>query len=71
MAKVGCVHHAVRIISSDLSEAHVLFDGIDARLEVSSGSVHVGDHRADVTDDGGENQDAHLEDKTKSEIKKP
>lgn len=50
---------------TDLSEAHVLFDGVDASLEVSSGSIHVGDHRADVTDDGGENQHADLEEKTK------
>ena len=46
---------------TDLSEAHVLFDGVDASLDVGSGSVHVGDHRADVTDDSGENQHTHLE----------
>ena len=46
---------------TNLSEAHVLFDGVDASLEVGSGSVHVGDHGADVTDDGGKDQHAHLE----------
>lgn len=47
-----------------LSEAHVLFDGVDASLEVGSGSVHVGDHRTNVTDDGGKDQHANLEHKT-------
>lgn len=46
---------------TDLSKAHVLLDGIDTSLEVGSGSVHVGDHGADVADDGGEDQHAHLE----------
>lgn len=31
-------------VTTNLSEAHVLFNGVDASLEFSSGSVHVGDH---------------------------
>lgn len=46
---------------TNLSEAHVLFDGVDASLEVGSGSVHVGDHRTNVTDNGGKDQHTHLE----------
>lgn len=44
----------------DLSETHVLFDGINASLKVSSGSIHVGDHGANVTDNGSKNQHTHL-----------
>lgn len=55
------VRHLVDGKVTNLSEAHVLFDGVDASLEVGSGGVHVGDHRADVTDDGGKDQHAHLE----------
>lgn len=54
-------------VDSYLSEAHVLFDGVNPGLEVGSGSIHVGDHRADVTDDGGENQHSHLEGRDSSD----
>lgn len=30
-------------------------------LELCSGGVHVGDHGSDVTDDGGEDEDANQE----------
>lgn len=46
---------------TNLSEGHVLFDGVDARLEVGPGSVHVGDHRADITNNGGKDQHTNLE----------
>lgn len=46
-----------------LSETHVLLDGVDPGLEVGSGSIHVSDHRANVTDNGGKNQHTHLEDR--------
>ena len=41
-------------LCGDLPEHHVLFDGVHAALEVGPGSTHVGDHAADVADDGGE-----------------
>lgn len=51
----------VRVLgSTNLPEAHVLFDGVDAGLELGSGGVHVGDHGAHVPHDGGEDQHAHL-----------
>lgn len=47
--------------TADLAEAHVLFDCVDSRLEVSPGGVHVGDHGTDVTNNGGKYQHTHLE----------
>ena len=41
---------------SSLPEAHVLLDGVHLVPEVSPGGVHVGDHAADVTHDGGEDE---------------
>lgn len=49
-----------------LPETHVLLDGVDPGLEVGSGSIHVSDHRANVTNNGGKNQHTHLEDRNKS-----
>ena len=44
-----------------LSKAHVLFDGIHLVSELCPGCVHVGDHGADVTHDGGEDEDTNEE----------
>ena len=43
-------------LATDLSERHVLLHTVHAVLEVHARHVHVGDHRADVADDRGEDQ---------------
>ncbi len=48
-------------VFGDLSEAHVLFDSVDASLEIRSCRVGVSDHGAHITDDGGKNQHADQE----------
>ena len=44
-----------------LSEAHVLLDGVHLVPELGPRRVHVGDHRADVPHDRGEDQHANQE----------
>jgi hypothetical protein len=44
-----------------LPESHVLLDAVHPVLEFHPGGVHVGDHAADVTDDGGEDEHARQE----------
>ena len=44
-----------------LSEDHVLLDGVHLVLELCPRRVHVGDHAANVADDGGEDEDADEE----------
>ena len=48
-------------ILAHLAEAHVLLDCVHFVPEVRPGGVHVGDHRADVTHNGGKDQDAKQE----------
>ena len=48
-------------ILAHLAEAHVLLDGVHFVPKVRPRGVHVGDHRADVTHDGGKDQDAQKE----------
>ena len=48
-------------VLAHLAEAHVLLDGVHFVPEVRFRGVHVGDHRADVTHDGGKDQDAEEE----------
>lgn len=62
--------HSYSNQSTYLPEGHVLFDGVDARLEGRSGCVHVGDHRTDVTDDGGKDQHTHLEENREQSLYK-
>jgi hypothetical protein len=42
-------------------EDHVLLDGVHPVLELCPGGVHLGDHGADVADNGGEDEDTHQE----------
>lgn len=44
-----------------LPESHVLLDAVHSVLELDPGGVHVGDHAADVTDNGGENEHSRQE----------
>ena len=48
-------------VLADLAEAHVLFDGVHFVPKVSFRRVHVGDHRADVSDNRGKDKDAEEE----------
>ena len=47
----------------DFSKVHVVFDGVDPSLELGSRGVHVGDHGANVSYNGGEDQ--HPDEKVK------
>jgi hypothetical protein len=42
-------------------EDHVLLDGVHPVLELCPGCVHLGDHGANVADNGGEDEDTHQE----------
>ena len=48
-------------VLAHFAEAHVLFDGVHFVPEVRPRGIHVCDHRADVTNDGGKDQDAKKE----------
>lgn len=45
-------------LPADLAEGHVLFHAVHPVLELDPGHIHVRNHRANVTDDGGEDEDA-------------
>lgn len=45
-------------LSADLSEGHVLLHTVHSILELNAGNVHIGNHRSDVSHDGGEYQDS-------------
>lgn len=46
---------------ADMSEVHVVFQGVHATLKGCPGRIHVGDHGPNITNNGGENQNTHLE----------
>lgn len=49
------------------SEVHVVFQNVHTTLKCSSCCIHIGDHGAHITHNGGKDQNAHLQEKIHNE----